>query len=315
MVADAASLRTLVTTKRGQILPEEVGFPRRAPGARGRPSIGLTQEQVDELTHRSPGTCKRLEGGRLRNPADDYLEQLAHLLRFTEQEWQALWLFLFAHQPPRMLCPTAGHRVHGGWSKVLRNLNMPGYITDQGWNVIAQNEQYVQIFRNRTAPANTMRWMLLSEDGRRFLQDWDTAWAPLVIPQLRAAVAAFPLNTTLQELDRDVRRDPVTGRMYTDSKEAYLNPDGDVRRIFYHGLGRVVWVQINTAEPGGAPGTRLMILNLQTALSLRCPRPSPSDRSSGAQIHGPAGIGPTMPVSSLPHYECSNHFHQFAVAL
>ncbi|RPE27303.1 MmyB family transcriptional regulator [Kitasatospora cineracea] len=258
---DADALRLLLATRRGKVRPEDVGLPPRAPGSRGRAAVGLTQEQVDELTHRSPGTCKRFEGGRL-NATEEYLYDLGRALRLSEQEWQALWLYLYGHQPPRPLDRRASEAVHSGWGEVLRHLSLPAYVTDQGWNVLAGNESYVQVFPDGIPPANTMEWMLLSPDGRRFLKNWPTHWAPLVLPQLRAAVAAYPMNETLQRLNEMVKRDPVCGPMYQNTTDAYLNPDGDVRQLFHWGLGRVVWVQMSTAEPGGAPGARLMVLNI-----------------------------------------------------
>ncbi|MGW4802980.1 helix-turn-helix domain-containing protein [Kitasatospora sp. NPDC004272] len=259
--ADADALRLLLTTRRGKLQPEDVGLPGRPPGVRGRTSLGLTQEQVDELTHRSTGTYKRFESGRL-SATEEYLYDLGRALRLSEQEWQGLWVYLHGRQPPRPLDRHASEAVHSGWTSVLRHLSLPGYVTDQGWNLVTGNELFIRIFPDGIPPGNTMEWMLLSPDGRRTLKDWETSWAPLVLPQLRAAMVAYPENETLRRLNEMVRRDPVCGPMYQNSNAAYLNPDGDVRRLFHWGLGRVVSVRMNTAEPGGAPGARLMVLDI-----------------------------------------------------
>jgi transcriptional regulator with XRE-family HTH domain len=254
---DAKALRALLSYRRGQIRPEELGLPIRARG-RGRQAPGLTQEQMDELLSRSPGTYKRFESGKLRGVTPELCEEIARILRFREREWQGLWVFMFGHQPPHPLDPEAAQRIGGHWQEYVNGVTWPSYVTDQGWDVVAFNDAAAWMFPGRIMPRNTMRWMLLSADGRRQLLDWKTAWAPVVLPQLRAAVGAYPDNKTLQELDEDVHTDPVTGPMYREVREAYQQPDGDRRRMYHAGLLCPGWVQMVTSEPTGSPGARHM---------------------------------------------------------
>jgi len=257
-VADAESLRKLLAHRRSLVQPEDVGLVARPEGGRGRPAPGLSQPDMDELLNRTAGSYARFERGVLKGVTRELIQQIAQILSFDEQTWQGLWVFLTGNKPPYPLDPKAGSVVACGWAKFLRGISYPAYITDQAANVLAFNDAFEWIFKDRIAPANTWRWMLLDPDGRRTLLDWKQSWAPVVLPQLRAAVAAFPDNETLQELDRDVRSDPVTGPMYIDVREAYVQPDGDVRRLFHWGLATAGWVEMRTAEPGGSPGARFM---------------------------------------------------------
>lgn len=257
--ADATeTLQRILTHKRAQLRPETVGLVR--PSGRGRRALGVTQDQMDELLERSPGTYARFERGVLKGVTPEFCHAVATTLRFSETEWQGLWLYLFGHQPPHPLDPAAAVQVGPHWQDVVDNMTYPAYVTDQGWNLLAWNSAFAAIFTLRIPPENTMRWMLLDPNGRRQLVDWSQQWAPLVMPQLRAAAQEYPANATLQQLECEVRRDPVAGPMYERARDAYLQPDGDVRRLMHLGLGGTGQVQIAAATPLGSPGARLMFL-------------------------------------------------------
>jgi len=256
----AESLQRLLAHKRAQVRPEDVDLPPKREGGRGRSAPGLRQEDMDLLLGRSEGTFARLERGQLKRVPEKLCRQVAEVLRFTEKEWQALWVFLHGQQPPHPLDPVAASRVPPHWGQGVRGISWPAYVTDQAWQLEAWNDAFAQIFPHGIPPRNTMRWMALEADARRRLVNWEREWAPLVLPQLRAALAEYPDNEVLRELEGDVRRDPVAGPMYDRGREAYLQPDGDVRELLHDGLGFRRRVQLFSATPTGSPGARFMML-------------------------------------------------------
>lgn len=258
---DVESLRWLLREARDAISPEELGLPVR-PRGRGRRAPGLRHEDMDLLLGRSEGTYARLETGRNAKWTPELCRDVAELLRFTEEQWQSLWLFTFEHRPPAALDKTGAMMINSHWREVVLDHRSPAYVADQAWNLIYWNPAFEAIFPGRVVPANTMRWMMLSADGRRRLVDWPTRWAPQVLPQLRTAVLEYPENEVLQRLDWEMRRDPVAGRLYRACHRAYRQPDGDVRYLLHDGLGERVRTTIAYAEPAGRPGSRFMVLML-----------------------------------------------------
>ncbi|MGA4846947.1 hypothetical protein ACOBQB_12035 [Streptomyces sp. G5(2025)] len=132
------------------------------------------------------------------------------------------------------------------------------YVTDASWELLAHNEPFQAMFPDRQVPTNTMRWMLLDRVGREQLTDWRDSWAPMVLPQLRAALVARPDDEILRGIEKEVLADPELAHLY-DIDGALIHPDGHERPLRHavHGLG---WVSICAAQPMTAPGSRLFIL-------------------------------------------------------
>ncbi|MFB9558625.1 MmyB family transcriptional regulator, partial [Streptomyces roseoviridis] len=131
-------------------------------------------------------------------------------------------------------------------------------ITDASWNLLAHNQPFADLFPGARIPRNTMRWMLLDPDGRDILLQWQTVWAPLVLPQLRAALAVRPEDETLLQIAKEVAADPLLAPIW-EAGGAHIHPDGDERPIHHalHGPGHVT---LCAAQPLTAPGARLIIL-------------------------------------------------------
>lgn len=248
------ALKQLLKERRALISPEAHGLTR--PTGQGRRAPGLSQHQVDQLTNRSLGTYRRLESGNYPNPPVDLLRDVAHLFGLNEQEWISLCRYALGQDPPSPLTHASGKEVPGVWQEAVDGFQHPAYVTDASWDLLACNQAFRDLFADTQPPANTMRWMLF--DGRPQLIDWETAWAPLVLPQLRAALAQRPDDDTLLTLEKQVLADPATADIY-QAGGAYIHPDGDERPIHHavHGPG---WVTMCAAQPLTAPGSRLIIL-------------------------------------------------------
>lgn len=253
---DKQALKRLLKERRALISPEAHGFTRTGPGP-GRRAPGLSQHQVDQLTNRAIGTYRRLESGHYPNPPVDLLRDVAHLFGLNEQEWISLCRYALGQDPPGPLTQASGKEVPGVWQEALDGICHPAYVSDASWDLLAANRPFYDLFPPGHAPTNTMRWMLF--EGRAQLTDWETAWAPLVLPQLRAALAQRPDDDILQAIEKDVLADPVTARIYQTGSGGYIHPDGDERPIHHARLGPG-WVTMCAAMPLTAPGSRLIIL-------------------------------------------------------
>lgn len=253
-----AALKALLEERRSLVDPTRHGITLPTGKGRRAPGLGVTQQHIDKLCHVTPGTYRRLESGAYHNPPISLLRSVARLFTLNEQEWTALCRFAGIGDPPGPLTPASGKEVPGVWQEVVDGQTHPSYVTDASWDLIAYNKPFVRLFPEGRIPWNVMRWMMLSPDGRHMLTDWHTAWAPLVLPQLQAALAARPDDETLQHLERDVLADPACAPIYR-AGGAYIHPDGDERPIL-HALDGPGWVTLCASQPMTAPGARHIIL-------------------------------------------------------
>jgi hypothetical protein len=261
------ALKKLLKLRRHRIPPEMHGLTR--PTGPGRRTPGLSQLQVDQLTNRAEGTYQRLESGAYPHPPVDLLRDIACLFRFNEQEWISLCRYARGEDPPGPLYDASGHAVPAAWEDAVAGCNHMAYVTDASWNLLTCNSHFHALFDSGRAPANTMRWMLL--DGRDQLTDWATSWAPLVMPQLQAALAQRPDDRVLRGIEADVLADPQAQPLY-EAGGASIHPDGDERPI-RHATAGPGWVTMCVAQPLAAPGSRLMILIFRPGPRRNSPRP------------------------------------------
>ncbi|MGW7413809.1 helix-turn-helix transcriptional regulator [Streptomyces sp. NPDC054863] len=251
------ALQALLKGRRERIDPESHGFVR-TPNRQGRRARGLSQSQVDRILNRASGVYHRLETGTYTNPPHDLLADVAKLFRLNEQEWVSLCRFARASDPPGPLYPRSGKEVPGAWQDAVDGMSHMAYVTDCSWELVAHNAPFAGLFPHGKPPANTLRWMLLDHSARDVLADWETAWAPFVLPQLRTALAARPKDEVLRAIEAEVLADPDTGPLY-EQGVAYIHPDGDERPLNHPELG-LGWVTMCAAQPMSAPGARIIVL-------------------------------------------------------
>ena len=256
MKMNKKALKGLLRERRDLIEPADHGLTR--PSGPGRRAAGLSQQQVDELTGRKPNTYYRLESGQYSNPPVDYLCDLGRLFGLNEQEWGSLCRYAGIGEPPFPLNPASGLEVPGVWQEAVDGISHMAYVNDASWNLLAHNGPFAELFPDGRVPQNTMRWMLLDPLARGMLLDWETVWAPLVLPQLRAALSVRSDDQTLLQIAREAQDDPVLSQLW-ESGGAHIHPDGDERPIHHavHGPGHVTMC---ASEPLGSPGARLIFL-------------------------------------------------------
>jgi hypothetical protein len=252
-------LTWLLGPKRAAIRPQELGFPARPADTPGPKQNGLTQIQMDQLMNRAEKTYGRFERGKLPHPPDDFLAEVGQLLRLSEDEYTTMWLYARGHRPTAPLNPQAGLSVSSLWQEACDGQRHMMYVTDLAWNTLAYNSAFADMFHNRQVPANTARWMLLSDEARHTLKGWHRIWAPSVSAQLRAALAEHSDNDVLQHLDKEVRADPVAGPIYTQPGLASIAPDGVVRP-FQHPLYGPGTAKLVASAPFASPGARAIVV-------------------------------------------------------
>ncbi|MEU6826142.1 helix-turn-helix domain-containing protein [Streptomyces atriruber] len=283
-----AALRQLLRWKRSRLEPASVGLRPRT--GRGRRAPGLSQAQVAQLLYVSERTYAQLERGEMTAPAADFLDRVCSVLRLEEGERTALYAYALGHEPPRPQDPLAGQDIHGAWHEAVHSVTRPCYVNDVAWNVLACNEAFTTMFPRAPGaePAlperNLMRYMLLRKTAREHhLMDWETRWARPLAAQLRKAVALYPGNTDLQELDKEVEDDPVAGPIYRTNPVTYVQPSGVTRPVRLpwpdppgppggadrccaaHLPSRTGQVTMCAAVPLGSPGARFFILVFEPA--------------------------------------------------
>ncbi|WEO95505.1 helix-turn-helix domain-containing protein [Streptomyces sp. FXJ1.172] len=261
------ALKALLKDRRALIAPETHGLTR--PTGPGRRAPGLSQLQVDQLLNRAYGTYHRLESGTYPSAPVDLLRDIARLFALNEQEWISLCRYARGEDPPSPLYDTSGDAVPAAWEDAVTGVTHPTYVTDASWNLLTCNEPFHRIFESGQAPENTMRWMLI--DGREQLTDWANAWAPLVMPQLQAALAQRPDDKVLRQIEKELLDDPLARPLY-EVGGASIHPDGDERPI-RHAVEGPGWVTMCVAQPLAAPGSRFMILIFRPGPRRSSPRP------------------------------------------
>lgn len=257
---DTTALRGLLEARRSQIDPTTVPglYLAQRPGRRA-PGLGLAQHHVDQMAGYAAGTYNKLINGQIKDPDPKLLEAYARALRASEQEWHALYRFARQETPPFALHPRSGLEIPGVWKTAVESIGAIAYVADCSYDLLATSKAFDEIFVTLERPTNMMRWMLLSEDARRILGDWPTAWAPYVLPQLRAARAALPDDQVLAAIEKDVIADTEAGPLYKEKSTAQVHPDGNERPLNHPMLGPG-WASICAAEPLASPLARLMII-------------------------------------------------------
>ena len=127
-------LASFLRSRRERLLPEQVGLPMR----KRRRTPGLRREEVAESIGISTTWYTWLEQGRAIHVSAEVVEQLAHLLRLSEDE-QAYFFHLAQHTLPPTL-PQPREEVPAVLRDVLTALEpCPAHIRDRKWNVLAHN--------------------------------------------------------------------------------------------------------------------------------------------------------------------------------
>ncbi|CAG7641998.1 MmyB family transcriptional regulator [Actinacidiphila bryophytorum] len=302
---DREAMQALLARARARVEPSEFGLaPRGDP--RGRKVAGLTHEHMTRLLGWPEHKYGYVERGRLAVIETELLEPIARILHLSDHEWEALVLYATGVPPAYRLDPQLGRAVPSPWERVLHGSREMAYVNDAAWDVVAYNAAFARVFRRREVPGNVMRWMLLHPEARVTLGDWEHSWLPLLVPQLRAAVAANPHNRTLAQLQADAGRDPVVARVLQAPPGEYIGPRAENALPLLHSELGPGWATLCAAGPFGVPGGRLMFVLFdqgerpQHAPALSAPASGPVDPDPGDADPGDADPGDADPGDPAP---------------
>lgn len=282
------ALQTLLARARARVDPAELGLAPRAD-PRGRKVDGLTHEHMTQLLGWPEHKYGYVERGKLATIGTEVLAPIARILHLSDHEWEALVLYATGLPPEFRLDPQLGTAVPRPWERVLAATGEMAYVNDVAWDLVAYNSAFTRMFRRREVPDNTMRWMLLHPEARITLAQWETAWLPLLVPQVRAAVAANPHNRTLARMQADAKRDPLVAPHFDSPTAEYIQPRADGARPLLHAELGLGWVTMCGAGPFGVPGGRLMFVLFDQG---ERPEPTPP-------LYAPAS-GPVDPPQDGP---------------
>lgn len=289
---DREAMQTLLARARARIDPGDLGLaPRGDP--RGRKATGLTHEHMTRLLGWPDHKYGYVERGRLAAIEAELLEPVARILHLSDHEWEALVLYATGLPPAYRLDPRLGRAVPGPWERVLSGSREMAYVNDAAWDMVAYNSAFTRLFPRREVPGNVMRWMLLDPEARVTLGDWENSWLPLLVPQLRAAVAAHPHNRTLARLQADAGCDPLVARYLFEPTAEYIGPRAENPLPLVHSELGPGWVTLCAAGPFGVPGGRLMFVLFDQG---ERPRPAPAVSAPAA---GP--VDPAFPEPPCAH--------------
>ncbi|TVT01058.1 helix-turn-helix transcriptional regulator [Amycolatopsis bartoniae] len=158
-----------LSARRALVTPQQAGLPAGS----GRRVPGLRREEVALLAGISADYYFRLERGRDKNPSVQVLESLARVLRLDDVETE--YLLGLGGPRPRRRRPRRTERVPARLHHLLAALDIPAFIENRYFDVLAANPLAVA-FSPRLAPGhNRLRSLMLDPEEREFHDDWDSA--------------------------------------------------------------------------------------------------------------------------------------------
>ncbi|MGP3951248.1 MmyB family transcriptional regulator [Streptomyces sp. 7N604] len=152
--------------------------------------------------------------------------------------------------------------------RMLHGYNIPALIVDSSWRTMAANFFAIDLLPGSDTPGwSLMRWILLDDDAKKRLANWDNT-ARVFAAALREALAAAPADSELIAI-----RAAVDPALYTSAPADLDCPDG--RALIwrtpagpYHVSACLVTV------PGGRPDLRQITIVPRTAEPVLMEEPS-----------------------------------------
>ena len=238
--------------------------PRNIPGLGGDSLRRRTvsQEMVAFLVGVTPAWYGKLERGeREPNYSQELLERVAYVLRLSDDERAVLYLHATARLPaPRVRASGAGV-INDTLTQLVAAQPWPAYISDQSWDMIVYNRHMAAWFPHLEYERNVMRWVFFYPASKLQLIDWDTAWAPPMLAQMRAAIARWPDNKRLSGLVREFLSVNERARdLWHTQPTVYVHPDGDRRKLNLPFEQSPRLVEIVALTPMRADDMRMIIL-------------------------------------------------------
>lgn len=194
-MASPGPLGEYLRARRELLDPAEAGLP--VVGARRTP--GLRREEVATLAGVSADYYLRLEQGRDRNPSRQVLEALARTLHLDDTATGYLLGLAAGTQPAGRRRRARPDTVPAGISDLLASLNLPAFVENRRFDVLAANQHAAALDPTIAPGRNRLRDLFLDERTRRL-------WLPPeeqernIVASFRASIGTDIDDTRTQQL-------------------------------------------------------------------------------------------------------------------
>jgi transcriptional regulator with XRE-family HTH domain len=199
-----AELANFLKAKRAQMTPEEAGLPN---GVRRRTS-GLRREEVAQLASVGLTWYTWLEQGRNISVSPQVLKGISRALQLSAAEQKYLFTLALPASMGIIDIEQSASLPDPNLKCILASLdNTLGFIMDQHWNIVAQNEAMEKVYCDFSAlPAadrNLVRFMLTSPLCTERVANWEEV-AKNTLAIFRADIVHFIGKQWLTELIADL---------------------------------------------------------------------------------------------------------------
>jgi transcriptional regulator with XRE-family HTH domain len=254
----SAELTKLLRTWRERLDPHSIA----GLGGESLRRRAVSQELVAHLVGVSPAWYGKLERGeREPNYSQEFLERVAYVLQLSDDERAVLYLHAEGRLPAPRVRATGAGIVNDTLTQLVADQPWPAYISDQSWDMLVYNRPMAAWFPHLEYERNVMRWVFYYPASKLQLIDWETAWAPPMLAQMRAAIARWPDNKRLAGLVREsLSVNEYAHHLWQAQPTVYVHPDGDRRRLNLPFDQGERLVEIVALTPMRADDMRMIIL-------------------------------------------------------
>lgn len=281
----AAALRAW----RDRVTPGAVGV---ASGA-GRRVPGLRREELAALAGVSVDYLVRLEQGRARNPSPQVIGALAHALRLTVEERDALYRMAGVAPPSAGTVPR--HVPPGIQRMIDRLADTALAVYTSGWEIVQWNALWAALLGDPSPWQGRERnlvWRVFTVGEGRVHHEkaGRDAFESGIVADLHIAVGRYPDDRELVAMIAELRRRSARFATLWDRYE--LAPGTSTRKTIRHPLigsvdfdcdvltvpGSDLRIVVYTAAPGSAAADGLALLRVTGIQELESAEPSGGDR-------------------------------------
>ncbi|WP_020499818.1 helix-turn-helix transcriptional regulator [Sciscionella marina] len=236
---------------RERVSPANIGLealgPRRVPG--------LRREEVALLAGISANYYLRLEQGVDRHPSGQVLESLARALRLDETE--TVHLLALGRPPAKDVTGAGMAAVPSSIRGLLRTLELPAFVQDEHFDVLASNAMAVALSPTLRPGRNRVLSVFLDPDERALFADWEVD-SGLLVASFRASIAADAADRRTTELVDELSARDSHFRELWAGHDVANRVDRPPVRFAHPVVGQLTLIRDNLAVDG-PDALRLMV--------------------------------------------------------
>ena len=196
------SVKEFLSSRRARITPDKAGLP--AYGGNRRVA-GLRREEVAMLAGVSVDYYNRLERGNLQGVSESVLDSISQALQLDEAEHAHLFdLARAANLSPSKRRKSSPQKVRPSVQRLLDSMtDAPAWVRNNRHDFLAGNRLafalYADMFADPVRPANSARFVFLSEKAKDFWPNWERT-ADDIVAMLRSEAGSNPYDRDLSDL-------------------------------------------------------------------------------------------------------------------